>query len=242
MLHKTDNVCLNYADINNGSSVEANTYNKPDIDGQGLNSYFLRKKTVTLNGLMKANTKEELEYMMNTMLGKIAEPNQTLQVLNAGIYYRAVAHCTNLGQVFKREHYHNTFVPFSVVFEVLSPFWESATVNSITYNVSTVLQEELVNTGSAKASPIITISFISASATNSITMVFGTYTLVISSTIVATDIFRINSETKEVMKNGVAIDYSGQIPILSLGSNPFTITINGTFNADIGINYREKFI
>ena len=242
ILHKTDNISLNFADINNGSSVEANTYNKPDIDGKGLNSYFLRAKTVTLNGTLKANSKQELESMMNTMLGQLAEPNKTLQVLNAGNYYRATAYCTNLGQIFKREHFHNTFVPFSVVFEVVSPFWESAILNSITYTVTAPLAEEIVNTGSAKANPIITLSFTSATSVTEIEFVFWIFTLTITQAIATSDIVRVNSETKEVLLNGTAIDYTGRIPIFELGSNTFTITPNGTYNADISINYREKFI
>lgn len=233
---------LNFADINNGAQVEASTYNKPDIDGKGLNSYFLRAKTVTLNGTMKASSKQELETMMNTMLGQLAKPNQTLQVINAGNYYRATAYCTNLGDIFKREHFHNTFVPFSVVFEVLSPFWESAILNSITYTVTAPLIEEIVNTGSAKANPIITMSFTSATSVTSIDLTFGAYSLNISHAISTSDIVRVNSETKEVLLNGTAIDYTGRIPIFELGSNTFTIEPNGTYNADISISYRDKFI
>ena len=152
--------------------MEDNTYNKPDIDGVGLNSYFLRAKTVTLNGTLKASTKQELEQLINTMLGQLAIPNRTLQVLNAGNYYRAPAYCTNLNAIFKREHFHNTFVPFSVVFQVNSPFWESVILNSLAYNRTATLTEEIINTGTAKAEPVITISFTSATTVTEITLAF----------------------------------------------------------------------
>lgn len=242
ILHKTDNIHLNFADINNGSIVENNIYNKPDIDGVGLNSYFLRAKTVTLNGTLKASSKQELEQLMSTMLGQLAIPNRTLQVLNAGNYYRAEAYCTNLNTIFKREHFHNTFVSFSVVFQVNSPFWESLILNSITYSRTATLTEEIINTGTAKADPVITISFNSATTVTEIELVFWVYTLTILETISASDIVRIDSENKEVLLNGVAIDYTWRLPLLELGSNPFTITIDGTYNVDIGINYRDKFI
>ena len=83
ILHKTDFVHLSFADFNNGPKVADSTCEKPDIDGLGLNSYFLRARTVTLEGTLKADTKQELEERMNAMLGALAVPNRNLQILNA---------------------------------------------------------------------------------------------------------------------------------------------------------------
>jgi hypothetical protein len=55
----------------------------------------------------------------------LAQPNKNLQVISGGVFYRATAYCKNLSSIFrKREHYHNTFVPFDVVFQINEPFWE----------------------------------------------------------------------------------------------------------------------
>lgn len=242
VLHQTQFISLGSANYNNGPSVEDNTYARPDTDWMGLNSYFLRAKTVALSGHIRASSRQGLEEMMNTMLQKISVPNQYLQVYNAGTYFRAPAYCINLDSIFNRAHYHNTFIPFNLVFQVNAPFWESVTVESITYTVSGTLQEEIINVGSAYALPVISISFISASGTNSIDLTFGDYVLNISETIAASDIVRVDSETKQVFLNGVEIDYTGRIPILETWVNPFTIDANGAFSADISINYRNKYI
>lgn len=134
--------------------------------------------------------------------------------MNAGKYFTASAYCKNLGTIFRREHYHNTFIPFSIVFQVNSPFWESLILNSFSFNRTTTLQEEIIYTGSATGSPVITISFNSASAVNLITVTFGENVLTISGTRSATNIIRIDSETKEVLLNGSTIDYTGKLPLL----------------------------
>lgn len=243
ILHKTDNISLKYADIWNGGNIEDNTYNKPDLDWLWLNSYFIRAKTVTLEGILKWNSKEDLENRMNIMLWNIAKPNQRLQVLTAWTYQRALAYCVNLNQVFsRREHYHNTFVPFTVVFQVNSPFWESVVINAITYNITTALQEEIINTGTARAEPIITLSFTSATTVTEITLDFWDFFLTINEDIVANDIVRIDSENKTVLLNGDEIDYTWQLPLLEVWSNPFTISLDWTFDCDVSINYRNKFI
>ena len=243
ILHKTDNISLRYADINNGGSIEDNTYNKPDIDWVWLNSYFMRAKTVTLEWTLKGNSKEDLENRMKIMLGNLAKPNQRLQVLTAGTFQRANAYCVNLWQVFaRREHYHNTFVPFTVVFQINSPFWESVQLNAITYNITTTLQEEIINTGTARAEPVITMVFNVATLVDEITLDFWDFIIILNETIVANDIVRVDSESKTVLLNGVEIDYTWQLPLLETWSNPFTISPNWTYDCDVSINYRNKFI
>ena len=243
ILHKTSNISLRYADIHNGGRIEDNTYDKPDIDWLGLNSYFMRAKTVTLEWILKWSTKEDLENRMKVMLGNLAKPNQRLQVLTAWTYQRAIAYCANLWQVFaRREHFHNTFVPFTIVFQINSPFWESVQINATTYNITTALQEEIINTGTAKANPIITLSFISATSVDEISIDFWDQTLTIEQAIEANDIVRIDSESKTVLLNWDEIDYTWQLPLLEVWSNPFTISPNWTYDCDVSINYRNKFI
>ena len=203
----------------------------------------MRAKTVTLEWTLKGNSKEDLENRMKIMLGNLAKPNQRLQVLTAGTFQRANAYCVNLWQVFaRREHYHNTFVPFVVVFQINSPFWESIQLNAITYNITSALQEEIINTGTARANPIITLSFSSATSVTEISIDFWDYNLIITKNIVANDILRIDSDDKTVLLNWVEIDYTWQLPLLETWSNPFTISPNWTYDCDVSINYRNKFI
>ena len=156
---------------------------------------------------------------------------------------RASAYCTNLGQVFKREHFHNTFVPFSVTFQINAPFWESLVLNSVTYSVTSILEEEIINLGTAKAEPVLTVSIISATAVTGLSVVFGAYSLTLTQALITSDIVRIDSEAKTVLVNGIESDYTGRLPLLELGSNPFSVEILGTaYSADISVNYRDKFI
>ena len=56
------------------------------------------------------------------------------------------------------------------------------------------------------------------------------------------DIVRIDSESKTVLLNWDEVDYTGQLPLLEVWSNPFTISPNWTYDCDVSINYRNKFI
>lgn len=241
ILHKTDNIHLNFADINNWSSIEANTYNLPNIDWIGLNSYFKRVKSVVVRWTLKWSNKEDLENRMKNMLFSLSKPNQTLQVLNAWTYQRAKAYVTNLDNIFSREHYNNTFIPFEINFVVSSPFWESIELNAITYNITTALQEEIISLWTARTEPVITLSFNTTNSTE-INIVFWEFDLTITKTLVDNDIIRIDSITKQVLLNWVEIDYIWQLPFIEVWSNTFTITPNWVFDCDVSINYRNKFI
>lgn len=243
ILHKTNNISLNYTNINSWPSVEDNTYNKPDINWVWLNSYFLRAKTINLNWILKWNNKEDLEKRMINMIWKLAEVNKFLQIITWWIILRARAYCKNLDNIFNnRQYFHNTFVPFNITFQINSPFWEGVLLNSITYNINSTLLEEIQNLWNAEAEPIINITFNSASWVDEIWLEFNNKNIIIQKNISVNDIIKIDSEQKNIFLNWDEIDYLGELPTLKVWSNPFVISINWTFNADVSIIYRDKFI
>ena len=243
ILHKTNNISLNYTNINSWPSVEDNTYNKPDINWVWLNSYFLRAKTINLNWILKWNNKEDLEKGMINMIWKLAEVNKFLQIITWWIILRARAYCKNLDNIFNnRQYFHNTFVPFNITFQINSPFWEGVLLNSITYNINSALLEEIQNLWNAEAEPIINITFNSASWVDEIWLEFNNKNIIIQKNISVNDIIKIDSEQKNIFLNWDEIDYLGELPTLKVWSNPFVISINWTFNADVSIIYRDKFI
>jgi phage-related protein len=67
-------------------------------------------------------------------------------------------------------------------------------------------------------------------------------TITITNTFSASDVLVIDCEDKTVKLNWIAIDYSGVFPILEVGVNSYTITINWTKNFDITLSYFNNFL
>ena len=140
---------------------------------------------------------------------------------------RAKASCVNLDSLFSREHYHITFIPFTIHFRIVSEFSKELARQTQSFNGLTAgITEEIVNRGTVRTSPVISMVFNSASGTNNITFAIADRIITVSETIASSDVLQIDCDNKVVTLNSVEIDFSGTFPILEVGTNSYTITKN----------------
>ena len=84
----------------------------------------------------------------------------------------AKASLINGESLFDREHFHITFLPFTLQFRVLEKFRDITAQNYLIASQTGNFTEEIFNSGSAKVEPIITFVFNSASGVNTISFVY----------------------------------------------------------------------
>lgn len=90
--------------------------------GRGFTSWNMDSRTVTLRGKLRASSASELQDLIIALKSAMLIPNSTLWYrMDNGTMVYTTATCNAIR--IPREHYHVTFVPFEIVFEVLEPFF-----------------------------------------------------------------------------------------------------------------------
>jgi len=135
-------------------------------------------------------------------------------------------------------------VNFSVEFTILEGYWEDIFPTSVTYsNITENLQEEIVcNSTFHTTYPIVNIALNSASGTDMFKVRIKDNETEVLRTFTSGDILNINSKTKQVLLNDVAIDFNGTFPILEKGRNLVNIEANGTFDVSVNVLYNTTYI
>lgn len=227
----------------NGHSVDAPIYSNPLTDLWGELSYYFRQKIVVIQGNLKADNRELLEIAIDDMKRALGRSNMDLDIKVNGNIRRAKASCVNLDSLFSREHYHITFIPFTIQFRIVSEFSKELARQTQSFNGLTAgITEEIVNIGTVRTSPVISMVFNSASGTNNITFAIADRIITVSETIASSDVLQIDCDNKVVTLNSVEIDFSGTFPILEVGTNSYTITKNWTVNYNLSISYFNNFL
>lgn len=235
-------VKVNKISFDNSHEVQSETFNRPLSDGWGELNYFLRQKTVTMRGRIKADSKEELYKEIDRFKRSVIQSEKDLDIKVNGVVRRAKASLMNPGSMFDREHYNVTFLPFEITFRVLEKFQEiQRVIDTYTWMTWTFI-EESYNEGTAKAEPIWILSFSSASGVNSVSMNIWGEEITISDSISAGDILTIDTIEKQVLLNSVDIDYIWTFPKLNVWNNSYTITVNGTCNFSFTIYYFNTYL
>lgn len=222
------------------SDIQYNSAHRRDIDqfsvpranGVRVSSVYEREKIVTADGLLKCATKEALEAYIDTVKKSLRGRSRQLVTCWAGItrlYNRATL--INGDSLFAdRKYYHINIVPFTLQFlcEDLSGNWDySQASGEITAAVDTVT---LTGDGTTEGKPVIIVVFSASSGVTSLAVSIdeNSNSIGYSGAISAGDVLIFDSEEQEVTLNGVAVDFTGYFPEMSLGGNTFRFTTNGT--------------
>ena len=226
-----------------GHSVEAPTYSNPLTDLGGELSYRFRQKIVIVNGKMKAESGEALEMAIDDMKRAHGRPNKDLDIKVNGNIRRAKASCINLDSLFSREHYHIDWIPFTIQFRIVSEFAkELQRQNQSFNNLTTGITEEIINRGTVRTSPVISMTFNTATGTNNVSFGIADNIITVAETITTGDVLQIDCDNKVVTLNSLEIDFSGTFPILEVGTNSYTITKNGTVDYNFSISYFNNYL
>ena len=243
VLHETDEITASFSSQWNGPRVEKQIYNIPSYDWLVLTSYLFRERIVIIKWSIKKASAQELIDEMEQMKKLLCQPGKTLQVYIWSEPRQATAHLINPDDLFQREHYNITWQPFTAIFEVVDPFWQEITTNSKTYwALTTTLVEEVLNLGSAKTDPKLTLAFSAASSVTSINFTMWNRSIVITRTINAGDIVIIDCVNKQVTYNAVQIDFDGMFPECDVWNNPYSVTITWTYTVTATMLRKHRFI
>lgn len=207
----------------------------PRADGVYAEAAYRRQNRITVSGIVKSTSRTLLETLMDTMRKALAEYGATMRITWAGVArYYDDCYPVNLDGIFDgRQHYHVDWCPFEVSFTSQQPYArdQERTILDAPYAVTVSPTNFVIaNGGTAPTDAIITIQ-VSTAGTLSVLVLTNTVTgetITIADSYSNNDTVTINGETKEVLVNGVAIDYTGVIPRIMPGNNIVTLTMTGS--------------
>jgi hypothetical protein len=234
-------ICVTEADFENSGPSEMNQYPLPRTDGNGFLSRFWRKKTVTLRGFAKADSKADLDALIDSVKRNLYGTEGILQYSDANGTRKIVA--TLSAANFDRQHFHLTFCPFVLTFETNPAFWYDSENQSYSFAMTSGTRaEQLDADGSAPSSPRVYFAFVTASAVTSVSFSANSRTVTVSGTFSAGDILLIDCENKSVVLNGTETDYSGTFPEFAQGPNSVSYSVNGTATLDVVNIWKKNYL
>ena len=239
---QNENIIISKIDFDNSHRIQSDTYYKPLIDGAGELNYFFREKIVNASWYMKAESEETMNNEIDRLKKILLQNQKDLIIKVNGNPRVAKASLINGDSLFDREHFHITFLPFTLQFRVLEKFRDITAQNYLVSWQTADFIEEIYNGGSAKVEPIITFVFNSASGVNEISFVYNGNTITINETIATSDILIIDSREKKVTLNDVEVDYTGIFPIFETGLQSYEVQVNGTKNFDTNIKFFNTYL
>lgn len=220
----------------------------PRGDGEIVTGDFWRRKIVKVSGFIRKTTNALLEAELDAMKKALAVAEANLDVTIAGSVRRYVATLINGADMFSdRKGFHITFCPFQAEFLCLTPFGLSPNYVSSSFlgQTSLSLDEEVTNSGTIRAKPVVILNVTAASGVTEITFTNNNRgeAIKLTENISAGDYVKFDSETLEVTINGVLQDYTGSFPLLDTGANSFTIDIAGSsITYDLTVKHKTPYL
>lgn len=218
----------------------------PRARGQLLIDEQWRARTITLKGIIKADTAAELEQLIDEMKKRLAVRNGNLDILRTGwtATRRFVATLKSPEKLFaKRQRYHITICPFEAEFLCNDPYgyeidWTSADLFNRT---AVTVNNTVTNAGTAQSELVMYITINSMTSFTSLTAQNATTgeQIKITSSLVAGDVIIIDSVNKQVTLNGSAINFDGQFINLNAGDNNIQIDVASSAH-DYDVTYKHK--
>lgn len=238
---QSESIITSRIDYDNEGQVELNSFNFPKSDGGGVLSKYFRGRTISIECTIKADTGVEFNDLLDTVKKRLRKTEGYLDITVNGEIRRIKATLTKFDA--GRMHYNITFTKATIEFTALEPFFYAKDKQSYEFlGITGSGGFEVTNTGSVEALPVFYFIATAGCNISSLSITAFSKTFTISSTIVASDIVILSSETKTVTKNGIEIDYTGFFPIFPPGSNPFTLTTVGTTALDLTLIQNKNYL
>lgn len=224
----------------------------PRSDGMTLHDAFLRQKTISMRGVLVADSNEDLLSEMDMMKKFLMQKNSTLKVTEGSTTRFYTGSLLQPERMFiSRDHFNITWVDYDLVFACWTPFARS----SETRNVSSLFTQtagtintsvfHAGNVGDNKGRAIYHLNFSEATSCTNVNIKNNTNNaeIDISRTFAAGEQLTVNGETGVVAVNGTEVDFDGFPPNLNNGSNLFTFTItSSSHTADLTIEYFDYYL
>lgn len=132
-----------------------------------------------------------------------------------------------------------------IVFQISDPFLYSVDTNELGFFAINALFNTTIEylSGSRPAKPSLYIAFGNVETVNQVEITIGGKLLQINQAIKAGDILSISGEKLDVALNGKrGIDRVGEFGELAIGKSSVQVKINGTFEAEIFIQYADTYV
>lgn len=238
---QSSKVITSKINIDDFPDVEYNDYNIPKWHWKGLFSKYYRARKIRIEWIIKTDTKDNLDAYLDNFKKQLSVNSSIFKYKTQWVMRQTLATTTDLK--FSREHYHINFIPFILNLTTTDSFfyWE---LNNTALGTSSASPFVVLanNSGSEISKPQIYITFNSASATNSVAVTINWITLTYSWTIATSDVLIIDCLNYTVSLNWVNKEYSWTFPELNTWDNNVSFTINGTFNVNVSIAYRNNYL
>lgn len=204
--------------------------NFPRGNGQIFVGSHQEVKTISLKGILKADSNSEFVTLLKEFRKYFRADNGILKKIEAGELKQYIANLVSLN--IPRAAWNTTFAEFEAVFNVFKPYGFSDFRETKTRTITAgTFTEELYHDGNVDEGKLISV-FIFDSATNvtelSLTNTATGETIIITESFSAGDLLEINGEKETVQLNGSDVEFTGVIPTLNVGSNPLTGIITST--------------
>lgn len=220
--------------------TDLKSYDFPIDNWKWFISNYYRGRTIKLDMMLKAETVWEFNEQLDIVRWQIARNDVYLKEKINWEYRQIKVTTTDLP--LNPKYYNVTFLPFTVTFAALEPFWYSEKYTSHAYlNVTTDRQEEITNEGNVEIDPIITFSYLAASWVSFIRIDINWIYIQVNEAITDSDTVIINCIEKTVELNWTLVDYDWTFPQIETWSNIVNFTSDWTYDVDINALYRKNF-
>lgn len=241
ILHDAWDSYLSFMNNDDFANVDMDIFANPLDDWNTLSSYYLRGREIRARGSIYKNNGEDLNNELDRIKSVLSVPWQMLAVKVNGEVREATAYCS--GITFDRQHYNINFIRYEVTFTITNESWNTRKyqTSSVLW-VTTTLNEEIINLWKYRAKPIIIITLNSVSWSNTLNLILWKFNITVNQTFSSSNIIQIDREEQRVTINWIDVDYIWMIPSIEIWRNPYTITMNWTYNYDVTVKYKKTFI
>lgn len=171
--------------------------------GRGFTSWNIDSRTITLKGKLRASSASELQDLIIGLKRAMLKPNKELAYrMDNGTMVYTVATCNAIR--IPREHYHVTFVPFELVFEVLEPFFYEGEEELASFTgLASTLSSSIDNLAGSYASyPRVHVQFLTGlAAVTTVTLTINGDVIQTTGTFADGDIVIFDCKNKDVSLN-----------------------------------------
>jgi len=238
---QNSNIKSSYKTDYNIAKIDLNNSMNPIVDwGIILNKKYSTNE-IKIEWSVVADTAEELQVLMDNMKFKLSETEWFLDIKQADWTYRRTKATLISNDIFDKKHYNITHTKFKLNFISVEPFfYDRIAVANTLNNLASDVNIDIWYTGTATTSPQLYMIFNAAAWVSEITIISWDDTIEIAQAISVWDTLVIDCENKEVLYNGVEIDYTGTFLDITNWANIVEININGTFDYDFTYVYNKK--
>ena len=247
-----DDIVINWFSLQNKYIITSYTwewdlidfthFNHPKSNWRWLLWYYQRWKKINLRMTIRWDNKSDFLKRLDDLRKNLFKKEVFLDIKNDWVIRRIKVNCLSAPKNF--EHYNITFLKVEVQLETLEPFFYEIWKQTTTYSWKTAwFSEFIVNKWNAESEPKIYMNFKTwITWTNNIQVTIWNKTLTISETIPDNWALVIDSEAKTVKLNDNIVDELWEFPVLETDWNIITFTINWTFEVDINIINKIRYV